>query len=175
MSWVAVASYVKAPSVNGFLPIAQLNRSDTDVILAFLSANSIVYNSPVDDLWFSAHSYPFEVKVDADEYNGASAGTQNGTIYFRDRPVTMLGCIEEHQIRKPNLVSNRRCTPLIGATVLPDALGNVDLNNAQAATANIIASASASTGIAQVLEALGPSVLLARQTIYNGIQSPLPY
>lgn len=174
MSWVSVASYVNEPSVNGFLPIAQLNRSDTDVILAFLSANSIAHNTPVEDPWFSAHSYPFEVKVNADEYNGDSAGTQNGTIYFRDSPVTVLGCTEEHQVCKPNPVFSRGCTPLIGATALPDALGNVNLNDAQAATANIIVSASVSTGIAQVLEALGASALLARQTIYNGVQGPLP-
>ena len=174
MSWVSVASYVNAPSVNGFLPISQLNRNDTDVILAFLSANSIAHNTLVEDPWFSAHSYPFEVKVDSDEYNGDSAGTQNGTIYFRDSPVTVLGCTEGHQVCKLNRVSSSGCTPLIGATALPDALESVDLNDAQAAAANVIVSASVSTGIAQVLEALGASALLARQTIYNGVQGPLP-
>ena len=173
MGWVS-ASYANSPSVNGFLPIPQLNRSNTDVTLAFLSANSIVYNAPVDDPWFSAHSSPFEVRVNANEYNGDSAGTQNGTIYFRDHPVAVLGCTEEHQVCKPNSVSNRKCTPLIGATALPETLKDIDLNDGQAATANVIVNASASTGIAQVLEALGASALLARQTNYNGVQGPLP-
>ena len=57
---------------------------------------------------------------------------------------------------------------------MADAVGDLQLNDAQAAAADILIYASSSTGISQVLSNNGTSSLLARNFKYGPVQGPLP-
>ena len=151
-----------------------MNRSDGDINLVFLSQNSVVHNSPVDDPWYAAHSSPFNVVAASAENGDDGHVTENATIYFRDQPVSVLGCVEQYQICNTDQSIEDQCTPLTGARQLMDAVNGLTLTSAQRATAQILADASASTSIDQVLDALGTSALLATQSLVGSIQSPLP-
>lgn len=78
--------------------MAELNRTDADVTLILLNQNSIRYNDPVDDPFFSAHIY-----------NNASAGNIHLDWYESDYYTTAIGCVDQAQICDP---SAGACTPL---------------------------------------------------------------
>ena len=151
-----------------------MNRSDGDINLVFLSQNSVVHNSPIDDPWYAAHSSPFNAIGNSAENGDDGQVTENATIYFRDQPVSVLECVEQYQICNTDLSVEDQCTPLTGARQLVEAVDRLDLTLAQRAAAHILADASAWTGIDQVLDALGTSALLATQSLVGSIQSPLP-
>ena len=159
------------PVFDGFTPISQLNREDADVTLAFLSANSIPFSSPVDDPWYSAHLNPFQALVNASELGDSSGTAETGTIYFRDRPISVLACTEQYQLCQPT--SSPRCTPLTGFVVLEDAIGDLALNDAQQATAEVLL-AGTSTKLPDLISSLGVSALTARNSKTNDVQGFLP-
>ncbi|KAK3174853.1 hypothetical protein OEA41_002099 [Lepraria neglecta] len=128
------SSWKNASSSNRFTPITQLTPNDADITLAFLSANLVVFNTPVDDSWFSAHLNATQVTVDGDAYTGNTEGPETSTIYFRDRPVNILGYAEG-------------CSLLVGIESMADAVSDLQLNDAQAAAADVLIYASSSTGI----------------------------
>ena len=157
------------PSTKGFTPISQLNREDADVTLAFLSANSIPFSSPVDDPWYSAHSNPFQTLVNASVLGDGSGTAATGTIYFRDRPVSVLACAEQYQM----WTSGPECTPLTGFSGLEEAIGNLSLNDAQLATAEVLL-ASNTMYLFGVIADLGISALIARNSRASDAQGFLP-
>ena len=159
------------PNFNGFTPISQLNREDADVTLAFLSANSIPFSSPIDDPWYSAHSNPFQALVNASVLGDSSGTAETGTVYFRDRPISVLACTEQYQLCEPT--SNPRCTPLTGFVVLEDAIEEIGLNDAQQATSDVLL-AGISTSLPDLVASLGVSALTARSSKTNGVQGFLP-
>ena len=144
---------------------------DADVTLAFLSANSIPFSSPVDDPWYSAHSNPFQALVNASALGDDSGIAATGTIYFRDRPVSVLACTEQYQLcaTTHSLV----CTSLTGSWGYQDAIGNLNLNDAQLATAEVLL-ASSGMSIYGVIADLGISALVARNSKSNSVQGFLP-
>lgn len=159
------------PSTNGFTPISQLNREDADVTLAFLSANSIPFSSPVDDPWYSAHSNPFQALVNASALDDGSGVAETGTIWFRDRPVSVLACTEQYQMCATT--SGPECTTLTGFTGFEEAIGNLSLNDAQLATAELLL-ASSSIDLFAVIADLGISALIARNSKGSDVQGFLP-
>lgn len=139
--------------------------------MAFLSANSIPFSTPVDDPWYSAHSKPFEAVVNSTEIGDSSETAGTGTVYFRDRPVSVLACTEQYQLCA--LKSSPECTPLTSLGLLDEAVENLNLNKDQAATAGLLLSSIVSN-LVKVIQLLGTSSLLARNSKSTSIQGPLP-
>jgi hypothetical protein len=84
---------------SSFAPIHEIQQSDADITLLFLSFTGR-YAEPVDDPWFSAHRLHL-----ADSRTAIAR-----TTYARDRPVSTLGCTEQHQV----CTNAGECTPLLG-------------------------------------------------------------
>ena len=148
-----------------------MDREDADVTLAFLSANSIPFSSPVDDPWYSVHKDPFQALVNASAIGDGSGIAATGTIWFRDRPVSVLACTEQYQLC--GTTSGPECTPLTGWWLVEEAVGNLSLNDAQLATTEVLL-ASSSMGIFSVIADLGISALLARNSKVSSVQGFLP-
>jgi hypothetical protein len=87
------------PDTSTFAPIPEIKQSEADITLLFLSFTGR-YADPVDDPWFSAH------QLHRANSNAAIART----TYSRDRPISTLGCTEQHQV----CTSVGKCTPLLG-------------------------------------------------------------
>ena len=83
-----------------FIPIAELSQEFADLTLMFLSYTGAYADAEINDPWFSAHQK---------QQTGAHAALVR-TVYTRDRPVSTLGCTEQHQLC-PNVT---KCTPLLG-------------------------------------------------------------
>ena len=89
---------VNTPVEKSWTPIQQLNRTDAEVSLYFLGADSISFTEPVDDPWFSAHR-ALEIK--------------DQTYYLSDTIMRIVGCAEQQQFCNLNLNANESsCTPL---------------------------------------------------------------
>jgi len=86
-----------------FAPISQLNRSDADVTLVFLT-NFANYPQPVTDVFFNA-----TVPVDH--------GFGSSTTYIAGEAVAVMGCTEQHQLCNP---VTSTCSPFTGITPLGD-------------------------------------------------------
>lgn len=176
----ATSFYPGSPqNSSDFVPVSQLNRNDADVTLAFLSANSIPFVSPVDDPWYSAHSNPFQAIINDSAFQDNAGGSAIGTAYFRDRPVSVLACTEQYQLCASN--PSPECTPLTGIDLLLEAMGNfsgvqaaISLNSAQTATPEVLFIASASMDLGALIGLLDVSSLLARNSKYTSIQGSLP-
>jgi hypothetical protein len=111
-----------------WIPAPQLNRTDADVSLFFLAPNSIEYDSPVDDPWFSAHR---ETNV-----------TRNGVFYewfFTDYFIHVLGCVDQYQFCNP---TTENCTPLSGLNAANETMQYLQFNNYQFQTAYLIGNAA---------------------------------
>ena len=156
---------------NSFTPVSQLYRDDADITLALLSANSIPFSTPVDDPWYSARSYPFQAIVNDSALGYDSGSAATGTAYFRDRAISVLACTEQYQLCAPN--SEPECTSLTGINLLEEAVEGLSLNNAQAATAEILLAGTIMT-VFDVVELLGTTALLAENSKYDSIQGFLP-
>ena len=146
-------------------------REDADVTLAFLSANSIPFSYPVDDPWYSAHSNPYQVLVNASALGDSSGSDGTSTVFFRDHAVSVLACTEQYQICAPG--SRPECTPLTGINLLYDSIGNLTLNDAQSATAEVLFNSYPNT-IDDLIGLLGTSALLAKNSKFGSIQGSLP-
>jgi hypothetical protein len=108
---------------SNFIPIPELARADADITLVFLSFSQM-YEAAVYDPWFSATKtglYP------------ARNNKVNATVFRRDRPLTTVGCTEQHQIctagNSSSSSSPGHCTPMLGWLQLAyDANGVETLN-----------------------------------------------
>ncbi|MCJ1307724.1 hypothetical protein MMC25_001372 [Agyrium rufum] len=149
-------------NIAGWVPSAQLNRTDADESLFFLSSNTISYPAPVDDPVFSAHlALTFK-----------SEGT-NITTYEADYYFGAIACAEQAQICNP---TNDACTPLTGQFPLNDAtfLSNqttgqgLGLSDIQSATALRVLIASVSSSIYRAVASLSSAALRATDTVATG-------
>jgi hypothetical protein len=84
--------------MEGLTPVQELNCTDADVSLFFLSTNDVKFNAAIDDPLFSAHKMHTE-----------QIGTVTGVYYTSDNDVTVLGCVGQHQYCDP---STACCTAL---------------------------------------------------------------
>ena len=158
------------PYMEDLIPRPFLHRNDADISLAFLSSNSIVYSNATDDPWYSAHSNPLTVSINGSALNENSDSIINATVYFRDHPVSVLGCAEQYQICNPGSDHRDICSPLTGLYALNrEGLG---LNNRQKITADALFSTT--TTIGSLLEILGTSALTARNSLHGAMQASLP-
>lgn len=157
-----------------FIPISQLARSDADVTLVFLSFTK-AYESAVDDPWFFAQSpeaYPVR--------NNSKA--INGTIYTREKPVTTLGCTEQHQVcvgPDSSRSGQNKCTPMMGAYQIitePNGVNSLNITPRQETTFERVFQSAVDSTFFQVLHGLAQRdpPLLARRRIQGFVGLGLP-
>lgn len=138
-------------------------------MLAFLSANGVIYTRQVDDNLFSAH-----VPIgEANNPNGINTGQPSIKIYQRDQAAGVLGCTTQAQLCNP---ITRNCTALTGfgdaANETVGLFSNEDQNTAWLLFGDMFIHFSYS--IQQLLASLGISALRARNSLIAGSQAPLP-
>lgn len=88
-------------------PIPQLNRTDADVTIFFLTFNDMQFVEKNDDPIFSAHT------LDIDTLIGVPA-------YLPDHNISAMACAEQHQYCNPNIAEGAkdRCTELTASELL---------------------------------------------------------
>lgn len=149
---------------SGWKPIAELNRTDADLSIMFLSQNSISYAEPVDDPMFSAHiAFDFgSLNLDFSYYTGN---------YY----VNVMACTDQYQICNPH---NQACTGLMGVhQVLPYITYNNDklsLNNMQQAISIRMMRHAFETSFHSIIVAQAENGLLAKESLVDKLSQPLP-
>ncbi|KAI9813762.1 MAG: hypothetical protein M1827_003552 [Pycnora praestabilis] len=150
--------------------VPALNQTDGDIALFFLTPNSISYQMPCDDPFFSAHS------EQSYELDGV-----NVTYWDSDYYINILGCVDQSQFCNPALPGlngeESRCTPLTAFNVANDAVSsNTDLgfNDVQKLTASRIGLSLNFISTYNSVNARGSSALQAMETVYAQNQAPLP-
>jgi hypothetical protein len=147
-----------------FLPIPELSTPNADGFIVFLSANDIRYQNAVQDPWFKA-------TTPAPAYHLHQENSTLQQLFFRDDPVTVLGCTEKFQFCK----FNGQCTSLAGSDPATDQARTFWSNEDE--QARFMWSAEVIEGSAmplnQVVGVLATNSLLAAKLANNGIQTPL--
>jgi hypothetical protein len=141
-----------------FYPIPQLNQSNADLTLHFLSS-ATKFTQPVYDPWFSAQS------LYTDKYR------LNQTYYVAEWPVKVVACTEKWQLC---MVGTGHCTPLstlgtLRQQVATNALG-MDIYGRQGMIGNRIAFQT----LPDIIPTLGSGYLLAQQYNTLGYSSAVP-
>ena len=126
----------------------------------------------MEDPWYSAHiNFPGNVFRD-----GALTG--NSSVWFRDNPVSVLGCAQQYQFCNPNLPANTSCTSLTGLELASNMTDGLWQSPAQNVSYYSIVDVFGDYGIAldDIVGALGVSSLTARNSWNDiiGVQGPLP-
>ena len=147
---VSGADYYPGPSaanVSSFLPDADFNVTESDLVIVFLS-NRAAYTSPVNDPWFKATL-------------NTSVGPSN--FYLADQPVTAIGCTEQYQF-----CNGDRCTSMAGITsfrTIPD----LGFNKLQEALYTLLSTYTTFMQLATIFQFLRNDLLLANQLTYGSL------
>ena len=163
---LAVKSHNAGPIglTGGWDPVPEINRTDADVSIIFLSQNGVTYAEPVDDPLFGAH-----VRLDV---GALIAGT--GDYFSADNYVSTMGCAEQYKVCNPN--NNNKCSDAVGVQQLIMWLAynndKVELNNIQQAIALRIISGSLTSGtIGQIIFTMAENALQAKDVLVGGTMS----
>lgn len=151
---------------SSFAPIPELEQAlvDADVFLLYLGFTG-TYLQPIDDPWFSAHQ-PFHLNTSVPFLE---------TTYARDRPISTMGCTEQHQF-----CTLDECTPLLGFGPVQDYLeANIALSPEQNITLDRVMRAAAMASIQEIAPTLAyvSAPLLAldkRISEHHTVSLPLP-
>ncbi|KAF7556857.1 hypothetical protein G7Z17_g1095 [Cylindrodendrum hubeiense] len=155
---------VSAPG--GFTPIPEIARSDAEVTLFFLVQNLLAYTAPVDDVFFAAHTRPttYDLNFSNNTY----------TLYYNDRLVSVMGCIDQHQICKPGSGEGPNCTALSSVENLWPEVVKLELNQVQRDTAYVIQMKILGAEMLNSIAGRGAVALKAQGTVFNNVNVPLP-
>ncbi|KUJ17744.1 uncharacterized protein LY89DRAFT_747572 [Mollisia scopiformis] len=153
-------------SIQGFFtPLPEFKSSNQTLSLIFASIGGF-YQEVSDDLWLSAHK---NYTIQDDE---ASGGSYEEEIFYPDRKLSALACVEQVQICNPSPQFNNRsrCTPWLPSDVLESSkeiLAEVLDTERQKALAYTMRVASETSMIFYVIDSLS-SPLLADELAYAG-------
>lgn len=157
-------------------PITELARTDADVTLFYLAQNSIIYETPVNDPFFSAHL----------EKNSSFGTNRNAltnvTMYMFDSWIDAMGCVDQHQICNPSPrnSSEQVCTPLTALKGVEEAIianstikgdSYLSMNSYQLSTAIRVFEAVEGWAMFDVVNARGSAALKANDVLV-GLSSP---
>ncbi|KAI1073779.1 hypothetical protein F5B20DRAFT_565793 [Whalleya microplaca] len=174
---LSVADFVS----NDMIPIPELDRSDGDLTIVFLSGYGVSFNEPTDDDWYRANV----------PYANATLYNEDGIIplYHQQDAASPMGCVEQMQWCNLAYPKDRGCGPLAGFV---DALyGAAPLFNLTEDELDLDRPASPletgtrllwpalilrnnPTTLATVIQFLGARSLISQTRLYNGIQFQLP-
>ncbi|KAF2750849.1 hypothetical protein M011DRAFT_483766 [Sporormia fimetaria CBS 119925] len=101
------SSQLPATLHSQFQPIPELRRDDGDTSLELVSFTNVMYTSPIDDPFFTAHTKRWKLV----SQQGISATNQ--TIYLPDWPARGTGCLHQYQFCHKR-GSTEFCSPLAG-------------------------------------------------------------
>lgn len=141
------------------------NRNDAEISIIFLAANGVQHYERVFDPWFLADD-SFERPATVIMSNGVRSQIRNAT-----RPVTIVGCIERHQICTASEVGNQRCTDLSSFSGTNSQVDSIGLTQRQRATATRILFNVVGIDMAFVATWLQGDALLASRTVLEGRQN----
>ncbi|KAF4539272.1 uncharacterized protein LTHEOB_10436 [Lasiodiplodia theobromae] len=161
-----------------FIPTPSIAQANAELILFFLSANSIIFAENTTDEWYRA------THVAGRKYLNANP---NATVpvYAQDEPASPLACVQQEQLCFPSLPADQRCTPLAarnavyesaGALLLGDGSSSTSAAKAEAADRLqwVIATAFTALQLESIVHTLGTRSLLSRFSLYSNVQAPLP-
>ncbi|KAF7537284.1 hypothetical protein G7054_g3840 [Neopestalotiopsis clavispora] len=88
-----------------FIPSPEIQRSDGDVAIVYLSSDGVMFNQRMEDEWYRATS-PGNLSATAPSSNVSKE-------YWRtEEPASPLGCVMQHQYCNPALPKGSDCGPL---------------------------------------------------------------
>jgi hypothetical protein len=145
-------------TLNAWTPNATFtSRTDANISLLFLTANTISYSDAVDDPWF----------LTGDNYHPPPVNGETLTYYVPAVDINTMGCAEQHRFCNP---TNNLCTPSVTYLQIPD-LTTIDLNPTQLATAERITTNLQMTNNFNSVYGRRAAALLASQTVAELLQT----
>ncbi len=160
-----------------FLPIPQLNRSDADVTLFFLSSQGIIFTRETNDPWYSAHRLG--------SYHALNFNNMSDITFLADDLVSVLGCTDQIQLCNPNLPTNSssppgqtgQCNPLRGMADF--AFPRYNLWAASPSQQRFVKWVDKVLGLglltaSAIVDTLGTAALTSRYMLGIALQGPLP-
>ena len=126
-------------------------------------ANAVFFSQPIDDEFFSAHE-PF-----TDPLLGNIPGYPN--LYRSDGTAHVLGCATQEQL----CLRKNYCTPLTAWVYTDPSRYNMNMTGRQRESINVWRNSISRTGAVMdaMIDNLGASALVARNSFIGGIQGPL--
>ena len=152
--------YTAGDDGNTWKANANLTRPDADTSLFLLVPNSITYEQPIADPFFSANT-PYIMP------NAADGGATNLTYYTSDVNVHALGCIDQHQFCNP---TNNQCTPLTGYMLAFNGNGKLGFSPMQSEVAARLSLNLLFLNMYYSVNGRGSSALRAEETVYELLQ-----
>ena len=150
-----------------FIPLPGLKTGNADLVICFLSSNGVRFSQKTDDPWFSAHRNGPVTRHTADN--------STSIRYLSDEPARPLACTIQEQFCNPNLEEKKRCEPLRQTYSAPAKINNLwSSTYHQELLQWSSATIKGALGIQRKVQSLGASVLLARNSLFQGAQGPLP-
>lgn len=149
-----------------FTPIDQLARADADLTLIFLSGFGVFDSAPVHDPWYQATA--LQGTVTSTNVNGSAH------IYRQDEAASPMGCASQWQFCNADPDA---CGPLASYTdAVSGALSGAFADGRAAARLSWLLTSLGVSGplLKGMLEEADVDALLAKQTVFGGLQTALP-
>jgi hypothetical protein len=140
----------------GWSPLDDLRRSDADLSLIFIAANTMRFKEPCDDPVFGAH---YETL------------TLAGTHYEADEFAVPISCAERYQVCNPK---TERCTDMVGSKQIVSASRLLALDDLQTNEVIRVSMALMQTNIHHQTFTRLSGALRAQETASGLNQPPLP-
>lgn len=153
---------------SSFIPIPALRRNNASTTLYFLMANSVHFMQPVDDEFFAAHRQVNDVDI-----NASQGGETTMQLYRSDDVAHVIGCATQDQF----CVNETACST--SGTFVPASNDAIYLAGTKLQWKTLLFWTKynqflGNNEVANIVNGLGASALLARDTFIGGAQAPLP-
>ncbi|KAF2464395.1 uncharacterized protein BDR25DRAFT_271861 [Lindgomyces ingoldianus] len=146
-------------SANWTSEIQTIPAEQADITIAFISANSVVFDVSNTDLIFGATKSTVRRQRGKDQ-----------TFYLPDNFVTVLGCVDQHQFCRP---STSQCSSLSRVRTLRESTQGLNLNSKQNAAVRYIWNAIYYNNIYWTIGPRGAASLRASESVYQYLQHEL--
>ncbi|GME54039.1 uncharacterized protein K452DRAFT_307625 [Neofusicoccum parvum] len=168
-----------SPNASNFKPLPGLGRPDYELMLFFLSTNTVMFSKETDDPWYSAHT---DTGTDwSYSYKNDNKDTLEGEMrfYFADAPASAVGCTEQMQVCNPNSKTpEERCTSIMAKVDLTDTMIPRSFWASQRQRSLFWYFSRFMLGdrtqLTDLIDLLGVFSLTSRNSLRIGIQGPIP-
>lgn len=165
-------------SLSDFRPSDAMGRADGDIVIYFLSGSGVLFSASTEDAWYRA-----TVPERLFKAVGDNAAAQS---YHPEEAASPLGCVQQFQFCNPALPRGKQCGPLgswrdatLGAATLFDLTAEELMSNSTGSGRSSSqflwwTAAIGSLDPSAVVRVLGPQALISVQSMFSGVQAPLP-